>query len=163
MEHNRPAGTGDGDGAAIPVHEQAALYDHWIKYILAAILALTLIPGLWFFSTEPDTGWVLLGCTLFDTLLFHAILPRRFQVFGSRLRIVLGWPFAMNIRLDTVREVRAADSWLAFAYWGIRFATSTRSMVEIVRNRGLNVVISPADREAFITQMSQLLPSGQEQ
>lgn len=157
MRHRQTVG--ERDKAAIPVHEQAALYDSWTKYILAAILALTLIPGLWFLSTEPETGCVLLGCTLFDVLLFHAILPRRYQLFNDRLRIVLGWPFAMNISLDTIREVRTADSWLAFAYWGIRFATSTRSMVEIDRSRGLNVVISPVERDTFIAQVSRLLPS----
>jgi len=42
-------------------------------------------------------------------------------------------------------------------YGGLRLATSLKSVVEIVRSKGLNVVISPANRDAFLEQMAQAL------
>ena len=42
-------------------------------------------------------------------------------------------------------------------YWGIKFATSTGSIVEIVRHKGLNITISPTDREMFVEQLNQAL------
>jgi len=98
---------------------------------------------------------VLLGVTLFDGLLFHAVIPRRFQLFEDRLRIVLGSPFAFNVPYGVIREVRPAPSDEAFVYWGLRFATSTKNLIEIIRSEGLNMVISAGDKDMFLEQLEQ--------
>jgi len=140
-----------------PIYEDRAAYAPWLRWVLVLTLAATLVPGIAVFSSEPLGAWTLLGTTAFDALLFHAVLPRRFQILPDRLRIVLGYPFAFNIRLTTVREARAVDGIETMVYWGVRLATSTRSAVEIVRYRGLNVIISPADRQTFIQQLNHTL------
>ena len=72
-------------------------------------------------------------------------------------KIILGGPFALNILVSNIREVRAASASKAFAYWGLRFATSTQSIVEIVRKKGLSLVISPANADMFLEQLNQAL------
>jgi len=94
------------------------------------------------------------GITLFDALLFKAILPRRYQIFEDRLRILMGGPFAINISFSNIEEAKPAAGRKAFAYGGLRLATATRNVVEIVRKKGLNLVISPSN-EMFLEQLNQ--------
>ena len=139
------------------VYEDIPLYDLWLKLILGSTLALTLILGIVLLPVDSLAAWLMFGITVFDALLFHAVLPRRYQIFQNQVRIVLGRPFAFNIPFSTITEVRSASGVKAFAYWGLRWATSSSSVVEIVRHKGWNVVISPANREAFLEQLNQAL------
>ena len=45
----------------------------------------------------------------------------------------------------------------AFAYSGIRFATSSKRVIEIVRKKGMNLVISPRNADIFLDQINQAL------
>jgi hypothetical protein len=143
--------------SAYPIYETSPQYDLWLKLILGGTLAFTLVLGIWLLSVDVVGALVALGVTIFDALLFHAVLPRRYQIFENRVRIVLGWPFSFNIPLSTIKEGRPASGSKAFAYWGIRFATSSRSVVEIIRHKGWNIVISPANRGLFLEQLTQAI------
>jgi len=138
-------------------YEDSARYDFWLKLILGGTLTLTLVLGIVFIFSDTAGALVMFGVTAFDALLFNAILPRRYQIYQDRLRVVLGRPFAFNISFSTIKEARSATGSAAFMYGGLRFATSFRSIVEIVRSKGLNVVISPASRDAFLEQLNQAL------
>ena len=138
-------------------YEDIPRYDLWLKLILGAILALTLVLGIILLFTDLMAAWAMFGITVFDTLLFKAVIPQRYQIYDDRLKIVLGSPLALNIPLSSIREARSASGRKAFVYWGQRFATSSRNVVEIVCNKGLNVVISPANRDVFLEQLSQTL------
>lgn len=120
-------------------------------------MALTLVWGIVLVPVDLVGAWVMFGVTLFDALLFNLVLPRRLQVFNDRIRIVLGRPLVFNIPLSTIREVRPTSYSRAFAYRGFRFATSSRSVVEIVRSKGWNVVVSPANKEQFLGHVTQAL------
>ena len=139
------------------LYEDTPLYDLWLKLTLGGILALTFVVGLVLLFEEPVAAWIMFGATLFDALLLKAILPRRFQIFHDRLRIVLGSPFALNIPLSHIEEARPASGRKALAYWGQRFATATRNIVEIVPRKGLGLVISPTNRDTFLEQLNQAI------
>ncbi|MFC1982094.1 hypothetical protein ACFLUN_01285, partial [Chloroflexota bacterium] len=106
------------------VYEDIPRYDFQLKLILAGVLALTFIMGVFLLFEDVTGAWVMFGVTVFDALLFKVILPRRFQIFQDRVKIVLGGPLALNIPLPDIREARLASSNKAFVYWGLRFATS---------------------------------------
>ena len=157
-------GTSTGDSSAVQtsglncfVYEDIPWYDSWLKLILGGTLAFTLVLGITLLSVDLAGAWIVFGVTAFDALLFHAVLPRRYQIFQNRVRIVLGCPFAVNIPLSTIKEARSASGSKAFAYWGIRFATSSRSVVDIIRHKGWNIVISPANKDLFLEQLAQAL------
>ncbi|MFC2035415.1 PH domain-containing protein [Chloroflexota bacterium] len=139
------------------IYEDKSKYDAWMKYILGGVLALTLIPGVVFLFVDVVLAWVMFGTTLFDALLFRAILPQRLQIFEDRVKIVLGGPFSLNIPLTDIREAHLASNSKVFVYWGVRFATSVKSIVEIVRKEGLSVVISPTNTDSFLEQLNQAL------
>ena len=141
------------------IYEDTPKYDLWLKLILGGVLALTLILGVIFIYRDTEAAIAMFGITVFDALLFKAILPRRFQIFEDRLKILLGGPFSINILLSNIAEVKSASSRKVFAYWGIRFATSTSNVVEVVRKKGLNLIISPRNDDMFLEQLNQALQS----
>jgi len=142
---------------SVLLYEDAPKYDSWLKLILGGVLALTFILGVIFIYRDTEASIAMFGITLFDALLFKAILPRRYQIFEDRLKILLGWPFVINIHFSNVLEAKPACGRKAFAYRGLRFATSTRNIVEIVRKKGLPLVISPANGDMFLEQLNQAL------
>jgi len=139
------------------IYEDTPKYDLWLKLILGGVLALTLILGTIFIHQDSEIALVMFGVTLFDALLFKAILPRLFQIYQGRVRIVLGGPLAINIPFSNIRTVRTVSARKVFVYWGNRFATSTHSIVEIVPNKGSGWVISPANRDMFLEKLNQAL------
>ena len=140
-----------------PPHEDVPRYDFWLKLILGGTLALTFILALILISSDTTAAVVMFGITLFDALLFKTVLPRRYQIFEDRLRILMGWPFAVNIAFSNIEEAKPAPGGRAFAYRGLRFATSTRHVIEIVRNKGLNLVISPSKGDVFLDELNRAI------
>ena len=126
-----------------------------LKVIMASVLAWTFVLGVWLIFEDTVAGIVMFAVTAFDALVFRAVIPRRYEIWSSRVRIVLGGPLAFTIPLHDVAEARAVAGGKAYFYWGLRLATTNRGVVEIVRRRGLNMVISPADRETFLQRLSQ--------
>jgi len=139
------------------LYEDAAEYGSWLKAILGGVLSSTLFLGVYLLYVDRTGALVAFGVTVFDALLFYAILPQHYQIWTDRVRIVLGRPFAVNFPLATIKEVRPAPGIKAFAYWGLRFATSSKRVVEIVRHRGWNFVISPSNRELFLERLAEAL------
>ena len=140
---------------SILIYEDTPKYDLWLKLILGGVLALTFILGIIFIYQDTEAAIVMFGTTLFDALLFKAILPKRYQIFEDKLRILMGGPFAINIPFSNIKEAKPASGSKAFAYGGLRLATSTRHVVEIVRKKGLNIVISPSNADMFLEQLNQ--------
>ena len=136
------------------IYEDTPKYDLWLKLILGGVLALTFILGVIFICQDTEAAITMFGITLFDALLFKAILPSRYQIFEDRLKILMGGPFAVKISFSNIEEAKPATGRKAFAYGGLRLATSTRNVVEIVRKKGLNLVISPSN-EMFLEQLNQ--------
>jgi hypothetical protein len=90
------------------------------------------------------------------------ILPTRYELSRSRLDLV--FPFwRWSIDLQTVEWAAPARWWQAYGYYGFRFATNPNQAIVIKRRqpslfRRPNLVISPADRGAFLISLRQLNP-----
>ncbi len=139
------------------LYEDRPKIDPWIRLMFAGIVLLFVVMGLILLFEDIGTAFAMFGVAAFDAILFRMIMPTRYQIYSDRIRIVLGGPFAVTIALRTVREVRATSGAKAFAYGGVRFATSSKNVVEITRTRGCNYVISPANREVFLEQANRAL------
>jgi len=137
------------------LYEDKPKYDIWIKILLVGVVVFTFILGIAQISVDNREALTVLGVVLFEIVLFRLILPRRFQILSDRLRIILGGPLAINIPFSDIKEVKPRTGIEAFIYAGIRFATSASHTIEIVRNKGLNMVISPNDNNEFIKQLNQ--------
>ena len=139
------------------LYEDIPKYDFWLKLILGGILVVTFVLGIILISEDIRVALAMFGVTLFDALLFKAVLPRRFQIFEDRLRILLGGPLAVNFSFSNIADAKSAPGGKAFAYGGIRFATSTHHVIEIVRKKGLNLVISPSKGDIFLEELNKAL------
>jgi len=136
------------------LYEDKPKYDVWIKILLIGVVVLTFILGIVQSPVDTREALTVVGIVIFEIILFKMILPRRFQILSDKLSIVLGGPFAIKIPLSDIKEVRSRTGIKAFIYFGARFATSSNHTVEIVRHKGLNMVISPTNDEEFIKQLN---------
>jgi hypothetical protein len=144
------------------IYETGSDYDRWQKLIFIAIPSIFLVIGLVMLLESTADAAALFAIAILEALLFHSIAPRKFQLFEDRLRIVLGKPFAFSISLATIKDIRPASSVKSHIYWGVRWATSSHNVVEIVRRRGWNMVISPSNRETFLEQVNDALKAYQQ-
>ena len=141
------------------IHEEKAEYDSWIRLIFIIPIGLFLAAIIFASKQDLEVSLVLFGEAALFTLILYFVLPRRYQIYQDKLRIVLGKPLAINIPLATIKEARHSSGFKAFIYFGVRFATSSRHVLEIVRRRGLNYVISPQNSELFLDQLNQAVNS----
>ena len=144
---------------AFLLYEDASRTDMWLKLMLVGIPMIFLVLGLVLLFQDTASAFGMFGVTIFYAVLFRLIMPQRYQVYSDKVRIVLGGPFAWNIPFSTIKEVRPASRASAFAYNGVRFATSSRGVVEIRRSKGCNVVISPSNKDVFLEQVSMAMKS----
>lgn len=139
------------------IYEEHARYDLWLKMVLGGVLALTLILGFRFLRRDIVASAVMFGVTGFDGLLFYSIMPRSFRIYPDRLVICLGAPFSVKIPFSEIITISPVSGSSALVYSGLRLATSTRSVIEIVRRKGSGLVISPSNRDQFIDQLNQAI------
>ena len=141
------------------LYEDTARTDTWLKLMLGGILVMFLVLGGVLLFQDKEDAFGMFGIAVFYALLFKLVMPRRYQIYSDKVRIVLGWPLAWNIPFTTIREARPASRASAFAYNGVRFATSSRGVVEIRRSKGCNVVISPSNKDVFLEQVRGAMKS----
>ncbi|MFC2014015.1 hypothetical protein ACFLU8_03960 [Chloroflexota bacterium] len=137
------------------LYEDRARYDCWLRLILFGIPIILLIVGIILIPEDREGVIAVFSGSLFVIFLFYLVLPKKHQVFEDKLKIVLGWPLYVDIALTNISDSQITSGRKAFAYWGIRFATSSKSVVEIIRKRGLNIVISPGNGPLFVDRLRE--------
>ena len=85
--------------------------------------------------------------TLIILLIFYFVFPREYQVYDDHLRILLGGPFSVKVRFQTIKAIRTTHT----SSLSINFVTRvTGSYVEIEKKRGLSIAITPKDSDSFV-------------
>jgi hypothetical protein len=137
------------------IYEAKVKMDTWLKVLFILIIAFPIIMSIIRISRNTEEGLVSLGAALFVFLLLRLLLPQRFQIFNDKLRIKLGGSFAFNIPLSDITDAKSRTGVKAFFFGGIRFATSAKHTIEIIRSKGMNIVISPENTDVFLEQLNQ--------
>jgi hypothetical protein len=101
------------------MYEDMPRYDRITKILIGTILGTLLVAGIVLLFYAVAAGIALFGDTLLVALVFYFVLPRRYQVFNTKLRIVLGWPLGWDIPLSTIAEARVAPSTARWVYKGV--------------------------------------------
>ncbi len=143
-----------------PLYEDTARHDAWLKFILSGAVAITGILSVVSILRGSEDIWVWFGITIFEIVLFKTILPRKFQIFPGHLRIVMGGPLAVNLDFGNIKQVRPVPARKLFVYRGIRLATSAVYIMEIVRRKGLGLIISPTSGDTFLEELRKALEPG---
>jgi hypothetical protein len=136
------------------LYEEPAEYAYWLRLLYLIPVGLVIGAIILAYIQEYEGFWVLILEGIFLTLLFYFIMPRKYQIYQDKLRIALGGPVGINIPFSTIKEVKHSTGSKAWVYPGVRFATSTKYVLEIIRNRGMNYVISPHNGEIFLEQLN---------
>jgi hypothetical protein len=123
-----------------------------MKYVVYGIPLLLLVIGLILIPIDIEETYVMLCDAVLIGLIFYFVMVRRYQIFGDRIKIVLGGPFRVNVPFSNIKELQPAGGYKSMAYSGLRLATTSRNIVEIRRKKGPGIVISPANRDMFIEQ-----------
>ncbi len=136
----------------------------WVNGIVGAMLAveavlliaLMVIVGMPFWA-----AFISLASVGLVALMIWAIVPRKYEVYDDRLVLVFAlWRW--NISIDSIEQARPASWWKSYGYFGVRFATAPGKAVELRRRGGSslsrpNLIISPEDREFFLTELNTVL------
>jgi hypothetical protein len=141
------------------VYEDKPHYDIWFRAILGLIVVILVVPALVLVTSDPETSIGLLGTTIIIAILLWVVLPRKYRILHDRVKIMLGGRLSINISLDTIEAARIPKG-LAL---GINFVTSVKNPVEIVRKKGMNINISPTNRDLFLENMDKALNSWRNQ
>lgn len=133
-------------------------YDKWLWPVLIAVPLLPLVrAGFLVAAEEFQSAWVMLVVTGLVLLVLWSMLPRAFELWPDRIRIILGWPWGLNVPLNAIAEVRPAPGVAPWITLGAGFATSFKTPVQIRRTKGMTIVLSPNNPVEFMEGVRKAL------
>jgi hypothetical protein len=144
-----------------PLYVASAAGTRWLELILigASIVSVVLAVGLNVPGEEyAALGWIIVAIVLPTDAILWIVIPRRYELYADRLRIEFTF-FGWDIPFSSIESARPALWWHAYAYAGIRLATSPGQAIEVRRRggsglmAGMNLIISPEGRAAFLDQL----------
>ncbi len=135
------------------IYEDNPHIDTWMRAILllpSAIIVMTAIIT-WQESWQVAL-YLIAGAVLFG-FVFTFIVPIRYCIFNNKIRIEFRGPFAFNIPFETVTGLRE-PRWFSA---GVNLPTnmSQSCALEIARKGRMPVNITPADKQAFISNFNK--------
>ncbi|XUX00467.1 MAG: PH domain-containing protein [Dehalogenimonas sp.] len=126
---------------------------------IAGVIILLVLVDLLLAFLIPETFWIMVAAAVFELVLFYFIIPRKYQILDDRVRILLGNPVKYDIPFSTIKEARPAGGAEVWIYLGLRMATSSKGVVELIQRGSMDVVFSPRDRETFLEQLELAMRS----
>ena len=140
------------------IYEDKARYDSWFKIILGLpiifILAATYIG-----SKEPESIIYLAGAALMMAVIFWLVMPRKFFIMDDKLQIKMGGPFSMKIKYSNIKIAREMN--FKETNFGMNFATSSKTPIEIIVKKGINLNFSPENRDLFLLNLNEAIKKWQ--
>ena len=128
-----------------------ARYDKWLRRVLILAIGSPLVIAILILVVNQNSAAIpSLVFTGAIGLTLWLLLPRAFEVWPDRLRIVLGWKFAWTIPLEEIEEICPTRGLGILVFWGVSFITSVKNPVRIKRTKGMDVLISPDEPVVFI-------------
>jgi hypothetical protein len=135
------------------IYEDSPHYDVWLKGIMMLPVFFIVIGLYYLFTAQIESAIGMFATTVLMGAIYWAVLPRKYQVLDSKLRIVLGGPFSFNVPFDTLETAGKPEG----VNLGINFATTfvSEHIVEIKRKRGMTVNITPDNRDLFLENLNK--------
>jgi hypothetical protein len=137
------------------IYEDKPRYDIWFKAIVL-LPVFFLIGGVIYLVTgQSEASIGMFATAVLMAAIYWAVLPRKYQILDSQIKIVLGGQFSFSIPFDKVETAGKPEG----AAFGINFVTTflSKHAVEIVRKKGMNVNITPSDRDLFLENLNKAL------
>ena len=135
------------------IYEEPAEYVAWFKLLFLIPVALIVAAVFLAFVKELESSIFLFFEGIIFVGIFYLLLPRRYQIYQDRLRMVLGGPFKIDIPFSSIKQINRISGVNRFLYSGVRFATSLKYVIEIRRSKGLDYIFSPSNGQFFQEQL----------
>lgn len=135
------------------LYEAEANLSIGIKVLFIVILLILIVPAIFFYDSDPEGTYVMLGTVILVTVILWFILPRKYRIMEDGVQIVLGNPFTVSVPFDTIQEVVVPKGLTT----GVNFCTSFTGVVQIKRFKKRNVNITPAVPEQFLENLQKAL------
>lgn len=126
-----------------------------LKAIFLIVPVLMMFAGIYLWSRGENEGALtLLAEALIIALILRLLLPRSYQVYGDRIKIVLGGPLALNFAFRQIKNIEFTGKMATT----MNFVTAIRKQyVLITRRPGMNIAITPEHSELFVASASKAL------
>jgi hypothetical protein len=137
------------------VYEDNPHYDVWLKGIMLLPVFFLLMGIYHLITAQTEAAISMFAATLLMGAIYWAIFPRKYLILNSKIKIALGGPFSVSIPFSNL-ETAGKPKGMSL---GINFATTflSQHILEIKTKRGLNVNITPCDRELFLEHLNKAL------
>jgi hypothetical protein len=142
-----------------PIHEDVPRWNTASKIARVPVVLIALWYSLnairWVASGDlPGAVTSPMFAISLDLIVFF-IVPRKYQIFDDKLRVVFGRPFAFNFPLSRVQGVRPHSIWGLEYLFSFIFCTSGEA-IEILHSTH-SFMISPANRDLFIQKLNEVI------
>lgn len=137
------------------IYQDTPRYDVWLKAIMLLPVFFILMGAYSLITAQVEAAISMFATTLLMGAIYWVIFPRKYLILDSKIKIVLGGPFSVNIPFSNLEAARAPEG----ATFGINFPTcfSNERTVQIIRKKGWNVNITPSDRGLFLENLNKAL------
>jgi hypothetical protein len=137
------------------IYEDSPHYDVWLKGVIVLPVFFILIGIYYLFTAQVEAAIGMFATTLLMGAIYWAILPRKYQILDSKIRIALGGTFSFNIPFDKLEAAGVPEG----ISLGLNFATTflSQHVMEIKRKKGMTVNITPNDRDQFLENLNKAL------
>ena len=137
------------------IYQDRPAYGFLLKLIIMAVPLASLAGSISLLSSGDSTGSIVLLIEAFIIgLIFWGVFPRSYQVYEDHLRIVLGGPFSINVEFSKIESIRVTSRLILSVNFITRF---TKSYVEIKKQKGFSIAITPSDYDSFIENANMAL------
>jgi len=126
-----------------------------LMFTFGVIIGLT----VWSFHTGETVGaWILSIVLVFTAVLLFAVLPRKYQIFSDKIKVVCGL-LRIDIPFGDVNAVEIRPrSDIYGSLEALRFGTGTgQKCIMIKRKRGMNILIQPRNTERFMEMINSTI------
>ena len=142
------------------IYEDKAPFGAWLLFFLFPFLIICLV-WMYFMHLSWEETLIALIVIPICTIFYWAIQPRRYQIFGDRLKITRGIAASKDFAFYKIRGIKKsglATGNFPYILW-VSYVTSFKNIVEIAVSGRLwsKVYISPSNRELFLDHLNKAL------
>ena len=130
-----------------------------LKFILIFMFGLLIGLTVWYsYIGELGNEWISLVILLSTAILLSAVVPRKYQIFSDRMKVVCGL-LRINILFDDIETIETRPPHNIYgSLEALRFGTGTgEKCVMIKREQGMNILIQPMNTERFMEVLNNMM------
>lgn len=130
-----------------------------LKLVLIFTLGILICLTAWsFYISEVVSAWILLIVLVFTAILFFVVIPRKYQIFDDKLKVVCGL-LRINIPFEDIKVIETRPpSNIYGSLEALRFGIGTgEKSIMIKRKHGMNILIQPMDTEKFMEVLNNMM------